>query len=91
MPPWIQHENGVAKVVAQLKGFAGDRFAAQLRLTAGFPGGGGILLLTAATCEAKQKVHGEARAEDDPAGRTPAAGLVAMDGHLAGEVVVGRG
>ncbi len=37
-----------------------------------------------ATCAAKQRVHGEAQAEDDPAGRTPAAGRAAMEGRLAG-------
>ncbi|MGI6308027.1 MAG: hypothetical protein ACOX1X_05400 [Dethiobacteria bacterium] len=37
-------------------------------------------------CAARQKVHGEARDGDNPAGRTPAAGHVTMDGNLAGKV-----
>ncbi len=40
-----------------------------------------------ATCEAKQRVHGEAQAiKVDPAGRTPAAGHVPTEGHSAGQV-----
>ncbi len=41
----------------------------------------------AATCAARKQVHCETRAGDDPVGRTPAAGLITMDGHLAGKVI----
>jgi len=53
-----------------------------------FPGGAFCYQLKR-LCAAREQIHGEARAGDDPAGTGAGSRPLAMEGHSAGEVVEG--